>query len=71
MSVINPFASCFLLFDYCKVVILVLNVCYCRIILYAIVLADYDQDSGEGCKKLIKTKEGIESIALYIKSVGR
>ena len=48
-----------------------LNVCCCRIILYAIVLAEYDQDSGEDCKKLIKTKEGIESIALYIKSVGR
>ncbi|ONK68764.1 uncharacterized protein A4U43_C05F15760 [Asparagus officinalis] len=41
------------------------------IILYAIVLAEYDQESGEGCKKLIKTKDGIASIGLYIKSVGR
>ncbi|KAJ0987142.1 hypothetical protein J5N97_005498 [Dioscorea zingiberensis] len=41
------------------------------IILYAITLADYDQDGGESCKKLIKTKEGIESIALYSSSIGR
>ncbi|KAH7689332.1 GDP dissociation inhibitor protein [Dioscorea alata] len=41
------------------------------IILYAITFADYDQDGGEACKKLMKTKEGIESIALYSSSIGR
>lgn len=41
------------------------------IILYAIALANYDQDNGESCKKLITTKEGIESLALYNSSVGR
>ncbi|XP_008796394.2 rab escort protein 1 [Phoenix dactylifera] len=41
------------------------------IILYAIALANYDQDNAESCKKLITTKEGIESLALYNSSVGR
>ncbi|KAM0941561.1 putative GDP dissociation inhibitor, FAD/NAD(P)-binding domain superfamily [Dioscorea sansibarensis] len=41
------------------------------IILYAITFADYDQDGGESCNKLIKTKEGIEIIALYSSSIGR
>ncbi|KAH7689348.1 GDP dissociation inhibitor protein [Dioscorea alata] len=41
------------------------------IILYAITFTDYDQDGGEACKKLMKTKEGIESIALYSSSIGR
>ncbi|KAK8963440.1 hypothetical protein KSP40_PGU021961 [Platanthera guangdongensis] len=38
------------------------------IILYAIALADYDQDCGDTSRKLIKTKEGIERISLYISS---
>nr|XP_010927462.1 rab escort protein 1 [Elaeis guineensis] len=41
------------------------------IILYAIALANHDQDNAESCKKLITTKEGIESLALYNSSVGR
>ncbi|KAK8956811.1 hypothetical protein KSP39_PZI000125 [Platanthera zijinensis] len=41
------------------------------IILYAIALADYDQDCGDTSRKLIKTKEGIERISLYISSHGR
>lgn len=42
-----------------------------KIFLYAIALADYDQDGGEACKKVITTKEGMDKIALYIKSIGR
>ncbi|XP_077209785.1 rab escort protein [Tasmannia lanceolata] len=41
------------------------------IILYAIAMADYDQDSPEVCKKVLKTKDGIASLALYHSSVGR
>ncbi|KAF8411066.1 hypothetical protein HHK36_003605 [Tetracentron sinense] len=41
------------------------------IILYAIAMADYDQDNLEDCKNLLKTKDGIESLALYHSSVGR
>lgn len=41
------------------------------IILYAIALADYDQDCGDISRKLINTKEGIERIFLYISSCGR
>ncbi|KAG1363294.1 rab escort protein 1 [Cocos nucifera] len=41
------------------------------IILYAIALANHDQDNAESCKKLITTKQGIESLALYNSSVGR
>ncbi|RZR92981.1 hypothetical protein BHM03_00021351, partial [Ensete ventricosum] len=40
-------------------------------ILYAITLADYDQENAESSKKLIVTKDGIESLALYTKSVAR
>ncbi|CAL9182551.1 unnamed protein product [Musa hybrid cultivar] len=40
-------------------------------ILYAITLADYDQENVESSKKLIVTKDGIESLALYTKSVAR
>ncbi|WOL12029.1 rab escort protein 1 [Canna indica] len=40
-------------------------------IIYAIILANYDQEDVESCKKLIKTKDGIESLALYTKSVAR
>ncbi|KAI3933891.1 hypothetical protein MKX01_028217 [Papaver californicum] len=41
------------------------------IILYAIAMADYDQEKPEFCKYLLKTKDGIESLALFHSSVGR
>ncbi|KAI3914730.1 hypothetical protein MKW98_001966 [Papaver atlanticum] len=40
-------------------------------ILYAIAMADYDQEKPELCKNLLKTKDGIESLALFHSSVGR
>jgi hypothetical protein len=43
----------------------------CRIILYAIAMLDYDQDNTETCRHLLKTKEGIDRLALYITSMGR
>ena len=42
-----------------------------RIILYAIALADYDQDNVEVCEDVLKTKDGIDRLALYNSSVGR
>ncbi|KAF9593646.1 hypothetical protein IFM89_024463 [Coptis chinensis] len=42
-----------------------------RIILYAIAMADYDQESPELCKNLVTTKDGIDSLAIYHSSVGR
>lgn len=42
-----------------------------RIILYAIAIVDYDQGNLEVCKDLLKTKDGIDRLALYHKSVGR
>ncbi|KAH9615186.1 hypothetical protein KSS87_012958 [Heliosperma pusillum] len=41
------------------------------IILYAIALADYDQDNTEDCNNLLKTRDGIDRLALYHSSVGR
>nr|XP_043632046.1 rab escort protein 1 [Erigeron canadensis] len=41
------------------------------IILYAIAMVDYDQDAGESCKNMIKTRDGIDRLALYHSSVGR
>ncbi|XP_071706667.1 rab escort protein 1 [Rutidosis leptorrhynchoides] len=41
------------------------------IILYAIAMVDYDQDVGESCKDILKTREGIQRLALYHSSVGR
>ncbi|KAF5199016.1 Rab gdp-dissociation inhibitor [Thalictrum thalictroides] len=41
------------------------------IILYAIAMIDYDQESPEQCKNLVKTKDGVEKLALYHSSVGR
>uniref|UniRef100_A0A803MRQ0 Rab proteins geranylgeranyltransferase component n=1 Tax=Chenopodium quinoa TaxID=63459 RepID=A0A803MRQ0_CHEQI len=41
------------------------------IILYAIALADYDQENLEVCKDLLKTKDGINRLALYHSSIGR
>ena len=43
----------------------------CRIILYAIAMADYDQDDMGVCQNLLKTKDGIDRLALYQSSVGR
>ncbi|RZC90148.1 hypothetical protein C5167_044777 [Papaver somniferum] len=40
-------------------------------ILYAIAMADYDQEKPELCKNLLKTKDGIESLALFHSSIGR
>ncbi|KFK38115.1 hypothetical protein AALP_AA3G071400 [Arabis alpina] len=41
------------------------------IILYAIAMLDYDQENIETCRDLLKTKEGIDRLALYITSIGR
>ncbi|KAL2491195.1 Rab escort protein [Abeliophyllum distichum] len=41
------------------------------IILYAIVMANYDQDNKEVCKDVIKTKDGINHLTLHHSSVGR
>lgn len=41
------------------------------IILYAIAMADYDQDDMGVCQNLLKTKDGIDRLALYQSSVGR
>ncbi|KAA8542461.1 hypothetical protein F0562_023404 [Nyssa sinensis] len=41
------------------------------IILYAIAMADYDQDNLEDCKDVLKTKDGIDRLALHHSSVGR
>ncbi|XP_024983568.1 rab escort protein 1 [Cynara cardunculus var. scolymus] len=41
------------------------------IILYAIVMVDYDQDGGESCKDILRTRDGIDRLALYHSSVGR
>ncbi|KAF8661532.1 hypothetical protein HU200_056952 [Digitaria exilis] len=41
------------------------------VVLYAIAMADYDQDGPDPCEKLITTREGIQTIALYSSSVGR
>ncbi|XP_004978445.1 rab escort protein 1 isoform X2 [Setaria italica] len=41
------------------------------VVLYAIAMADYDQDGPEPSDKLITTREGIKTIALYLSSIGR
>ncbi|XP_043707592.1 rab escort protein 1-like [Telopea speciosissima] len=41
------------------------------IILYAIAMADYDQDGPDVSKNLLKTKDVVQSLALYHSSVGR
>ncbi|KAK9714284.1 hypothetical protein RND81_06G084000 [Saponaria officinalis] len=41
------------------------------IILYAIALADYDQENIEASNDLLKTKDGIDRLALYHSSIGR
>ena len=42
-----------------------------RIILYAIAMADHDQDNLEDHEKLMSTKQGLESLSLYSSSIGR
>lgn len=39
--------------------------------MYAIAMADYDQENNKVCEDLLKTKDGIERLALYSSSVGR
>lgn len=39
------------------------------IVLYAIAMAEYDQDNSDACKRPIKTKEGLQSLALYSSSL--
>lgn len=41
------------------------------ILLYAIAMVDFDQENSEVCKDLLKTKDGIDRLALYSSSVGR
>uniref|UniRef100_A0A2P2L2G8 Uncharacterized protein MANES_01G155100 n=1 Tax=Rhizophora mucronata TaxID=61149 RepID=A0A2P2L2G8_RHIMU len=41
------------------------------IILYAIALADYDQENAGVCENILKTRDGIDRLALYQSSVGR
>lgn len=41
------------------------------IVLYAIAMAEYDQENGDVCKSVLKTKDGIDRLALYHSSVGR
>lgn len=41
------------------------------IILYAIAMADYDQDIAKVGKDVLKTRDGIDRLALYHSSVGR
>ena len=42
-----------------------------RVVLYAIAMADYDQDGADSSEKLLTTREGIQTIALYSLSIGR
>ncbi|XP_062196185.1 rab escort protein 1-like [Phragmites australis] len=41
------------------------------VVLYAIAMADYDQDGADSSEKLLTTREGIQTIALYSLSIGR
>ncbi|KAM3285622.1 rab escort protein 1 isoform X1 [Capsicum chacoense] len=41
------------------------------IVLYAIAMADYDQENRDVGKSVLKTKDGIDRLALYHSSVGR
>jgi RAB protein geranylgeranyltransferase component A len=41
------------------------------IILYAIAMADYDQDSTNSRENILKTNDGIDRLALYHSSIGR
>lgn len=39
--------------------------------LYAIAMTDYEQDDGDSCKRVVLTREGIETISLYSSSISR
>ncbi|KAF7829047.1 rab escort protein 1 [Senna tora] len=41
------------------------------IIMYAIAMADCDQETNEVCEDLLKTRDGLDRLALYSSSVGR
>ncbi|KAJ1283259.1 hypothetical protein BS78_03G115000 [Paspalum vaginatum] len=41
------------------------------VVLYAIAMADYDQDGADPLERLITTREGIQTISLYSSSIGR
>uniref|UniRef100_A0A0E0JGV4 Rab escort protein 1 n=1 Tax=Oryza punctata TaxID=4537 RepID=A0A0E0JGV4_ORYPU len=41
------------------------------VVLYAIAMADYDQDGVDSCERLLTTREGVKTIALYSSSIGR
>ncbi|VAH60134.1 unnamed protein product [Triticum turgidum subsp. durum] len=41
------------------------------VVLYAIAMADYDQDAADSCEKLLTTRDGIKTLALYSSSIGR
>ncbi|KAG5623185.1 hypothetical protein H5410_008403 [Solanum commersonii] len=41
------------------------------IVLYAIAMAEYDQENGDVCRSVLKTKYGIDRLALYHSSIGR
>lgn len=41
------------------------------VVLYAIAMADYDQDAADSCDKLLTTRDGIKTLALYSSSIGR
>jgi hypothetical protein len=43
----------------------------CRLVLYAIAMTDYEQDNGDSCKRVVSTREGIETISIYTSSIGR
>uniref|UniRef100_A0A0D9UZG8 Rab escort protein 1 n=1 Tax=Leersia perrieri TaxID=77586 RepID=A0A0D9UZG8_9ORYZ len=41
------------------------------VVLYAIGMADYDQDGVDSCDGLLSTREAVKTIALYSSSIGR
>ena len=54
------------------IVMIRLLILVCRIILYGIAMLDHDQDNTEEtCEHVLKTKEGIDRLALYITSISR
>jgi len=44
---------------------------FIRIILYAIALVDDDQEQSSDAATLISTKDGLQSLALYLTSASR
>uniref|UniRef100_A0ACD5YF46 Uncharacterized protein n=1 Tax=Avena sativa TaxID=4498 RepID=A0ACD5YF46_AVESA len=41
------------------------------VVLYAIAMADYDQEDDDCCGKLLTTRDGIKAVAVYVKSIER